>query len=233
MQTNHELLENIAVEIDAERVLHYLEAGATPSPAVREGVARLRAESRALLQPRALWRLVAVAGIANGVVSLAGGERFTSQKLSHLLEGAESLAVMVGTVGEALEDEVTRLFASAEYVDAMTLDAIGTVAVEEVLQQARSLVCRCHADPAGWQVGPSLGPGYQYWDVREQQVVFSLLPADAIGVQLTESCLMLPRKSLSAIVPLGRRVARDGERRRTALPLLRPPRLSGTRARGA
>ncbi|MHB1134394.1 MAG: hypothetical protein ACYC4L_18645 [Chloroflexota bacterium] len=213
MNTDHEIIDGLSLELDAERVLRYLEAGASPTTAVREGVDRLREEARSLLAPRAVWRLVPVEGIADGMVSLAGGQRFTSKKLSALLAGAESLGVMVGTIGDRLEEEVSRLFASAEYMEALTLDAIGTVAVEEVCQQIRSLICRCHADPAGWRVGPSLGPGYQYWDVREQEVVFTLLPAASIDVQLTESCLMLPRKSLSAIVPLGRqlRITADEE----------------------
>ena len=191
--------------LDADTVLRHIgNTGGPAGPELRANVEQLRRQAQEMLTPRAVLQLVAVEGVANGTVNLAGGHSFHSKKLSGLLAGAETLAVMVGTVGEKLEEEVSRLFAVGEYVEALALDAIGSVAVEEVCQHVRSLVCREYADAVGLRVGPSLSPGYQYWDIREQAVLFSLLPAGEIGVTLTESSLMLPRKSESAIVPLGR-----------------------------
>jgi hypothetical protein len=40
-------------------------------------------------------------------------------------------------------------------------------------------------------------------------ILFDLLPAREIGVQLTESCLMLPRKSVSFAVGLGSEMQAD------------------------
>jgi hypothetical protein len=199
------VIAGMPLALDADTVLRHIGNTAGPAgPELRASVEQLRRQAQEMLVPRAVLRLVPVAGVAEGKVNLGGGQSFHSKRLSGLLAGVETLAVMVGTVGEALEEEVTRLFAVGEYVEAMALDAIGSVAVEEVCQYVRSLVCREYADAAGWRVGPSLSPGYQYWDIREQAVLFSLLPADDIGVTLTESSLMLPRKSESAIVPLGR-----------------------------
>jgi len=53
--------------------------------------------------------------------------------------------------------------------------------------------------------GPALGlwpgkrfaPGYKGWDVSGQKLIFSVLPAAEIGVRLTESFMMIPRKSYS------------------------------------
>ena len=202
-----ELIEHIPLSLDPEAVLRHLGgAGDSAAAGVRADIGRLRRRAREIVVPRAVYRLVAVEGITDGAVCLAGGQRFTSQKLATLLVGAETLAVMVGTIGEPLEAEVTRLFAASEYLDALALDAIGSVAVEEVCQHVRSLVCRQYADPGGLQVGPSLSPGYQYWDISDQAAVFALVPGSEIGVSLTESCLMVPRKSESAIVPLGRKL---------------------------
>jgi len=46
-------------------------------------------------------------------------------------------------------------------------------------------------------------PGQEGWPIQQQRVLFDLLPAGEIGVRLTASYLMLPRKSLSFVVGLG------------------------------
>jgi cobalamin-dependent methionine synthase I len=44
-----------------------------------------------------------------------------------------------------------------------------------------------------------LSPGYCDWLLEEQRKIFSLLDADKVGVELTDSYLMKPRKSISGI----------------------------------
>ncbi len=204
MDEDSVLLANIPLPLDAQAILRHL--GGKSSAVVADAIAHWREAAGSLLVPRAVYRPVAVADIADGAVMVAGGHAFTSAKLGVLFAGAERLVLTVGTIGAALEDEVSRLFAASEYVDALVLDAIGSVAVEEVCQYVRSRICRRYGDEEGLQVGPSLSPGYQYWDLRDQRVIFDLLPAGEIGVSLTESCLMIPRKSESTATPLGRRL---------------------------
>ena len=47
---------------------------------------------------------------------------------------------------------------------------------------------------------PRISPGYGRWSVEEQDIIFKLLPADSIGVSLTKSYMMVPRKSVSFAV---------------------------------
>ncbi len=197
-------LADVPLPLDAEAIVRHL--GGKSSAAVADAIAHWRAAAHDLLAPRAIYRPVAVESIADGTVTLAGGYTLSSPKLGVLFAGAERLVLTVGTIGAALEDEVSRLFAAGEHVDALVLDAIGSVAVEEVCQYVRSLICRRYGEEEGLQVGPSLSPGYQYWDLRDQQVIFRLLPAGEIGVSLSESCLMIPRKSESTATPLGHRL---------------------------
>jgi hypothetical protein len=199
-----DLLENIPLKLDPASILRNLGGGT--SPWLEVDVERWRAQARPLLAPRMVYRRVPVTYTGVEGVELAGGHRFASAKLGSLFTGAEWAIVAVGTIGPALEEEVSRLFARCEYMDAMLLDAIGTTAVEDVGNYLRSRICRECGDNEGLRVGPSLSPGYQYWDIRDQEVVFNLVPGAEIGVILTESCLMLPRKSESLVVPLGRQL---------------------------
>ncbi|MCC8144566.1 MAG: hypothetical protein LUD02_05030 [Tannerellaceae bacterium] len=62
------------------------------------------------------------------------------------------------------------------------------------------------------QVGYSLtnpySPGYCSWPVSDQHTLFSFLPAGFCGITLTGSSLMLPIKSVSAIVGVGEQIQR-------------------------
>ncbi len=46
-------------------------------------------------------------------------------------------------------------------------------------------------------------PGYCGWNVNDQHKLFSFLPDNFCGVSLTDSALMLPIKSISAVIGIG------------------------------
>lgn len=204
MTSGPEILHDISLVLDPEAVLRTL--GGSPGHAdsrTEEAIRAGRERARQLITTRAIFQPVAVDEIREGVITCEGRWQFRSAKLSGLLAGAERLFVVVSTIGTALEEEVSRLFDAGEYVDALVLDSIGSVAVGDVCQHVRSLICR-QCEKTGQKVGPTLSPGYQYWDLTDQTILFQMVPAEKIGVSLSPSCLMVPRKSESMIVPVGR-----------------------------
>jgi hypothetical protein len=83
------------------------------------------------------------------------------------------------------------------------LDSVGSVAVESVADKVNYLLCE-HARARNMNTGPRLSPGYGKWRLREQKVIFSLLPGERIGIRLNEQCMMRPVKSLSFCLGIGR-----------------------------
>ena len=59
---------------------------------------------------------------------------------------------------------------------------------------------RLGAAALGLKTSCRASPGYGDWDVKEQKYLFELVPAERIGVTLTESSMMVPRKSVSFAV---------------------------------
>ena len=107
----------------------------------------------------------------------------------------------VCTIGGALERRVDRLLDDGETARAMVLDAIGSAAVEALANQCNHIVCR-YAAGCKRGVGPRRSPGYGRWKIEEQRLIFELLRPEQIGVTLTAGCMMVPRKSISFLVPL-------------------------------
>jgi cobalamin-dependent methionine synthase-like protein len=107
----------------------------------------------------------------------------------------------VCTIGPGLEERVAELSSSGRAAKAMILDAIGSAAVEEVVDRLNGEICE-RALGRGGQPGPRRSPGYGGWKLSEQALLFDALEPADIGVELTQSFMMIPRKSVSFVVPL-------------------------------
>jgi len=109
---------------------------------------------------------------------------------------AAKVALCVCTIGPRLEDACAAYFACNEDLRGMALDAMGSEAVGQVSRRVDRLMTE-----RGLQLGlwPSkrYAPGYRGWDVSHQAFLFSKVPAAEVGVRLTDSFMMVPRKSYS------------------------------------
>ena len=118
----------------------------------------------------------------------------------------DRMAFCVCTIGAALETEVTKLSSGGELLKAVVLDSIGSVAAEAVADYIDKKIGE-DASREGLKTSCRASPGYGDWDVREQGAIFRLLPAERIGVRLSETFMMIPRKSISFAVHIASKPA--------------------------
>jgi hypothetical protein len=118
------------------------------------------------------------------------------------MAGAEQLYVAVCTIGDALEKRVDQLM-TEDPVKAIALDGAGITALRKVSLAVGDLISE-DICALNLSQGMRAQPGQEGWPIEQQREVFKLLPCDEIGVRLTESCLMLPRKSVSFVIPRGK-----------------------------
>ncbi len=85
--------------------------------------------------------------------------------------------------------------------EAYLLDAMGSVMVENLVEQFQSHMGE-HYQAQDKLVTLRFSPGYCDWPVTEQKKLFKLLDFKKIGVELSDSCLMQPRKSISGVFGL-------------------------------
>jgi hypothetical protein len=113
-----------------------------------------------------------------------------------IFDGARKVALAVCTAGSEVEREIGRLFQEDEILKALVLDALASEVVKEVVWQTDEQIVRL-AFASGLWPSKRFSPGYRGWDLHEQRFVFEKVPAGEIGVTLTASSMMVPRKSLS------------------------------------
>ena len=196
--------ERIVVDIDREQVLRDIGY---------EDTSRVPARMLTLLDD-ALDRADALIDPSYGCVvrdvefaqgrdsCLQGPVLFESGVVARLLQHCDRAALFCLTIGERLEEAVSVLADEGLAVQARTLDAVGSSAAEAMADMVQGDL-EGLAAAQGYCVSRRFSPGYCDWAVEQQETLFDALGDCSTEVHLTDSCLMLPRKSVSGLVGMG------------------------------
>lgn len=126
--------------------------------------------------------------------------------VSDIFPRAEHLAVFAVTLGEQIGTALGECFAGGDFALAYTLDAMASVAADELAELAEQRYA-ARLRERGWTTpdGAALrySPGYCGWNVTGQKRLFAYLQPATIGLTLTESCVMQPLKSVSGALIAG------------------------------
>ena len=123
------------------------------------------------------------------------------------LKGAEAYALFIATSGRDFEAFQHQLKEESDMVRVFIADALGSVIAEKCADEMEKNL-QISIDKLGWQHTNRFSPGYCGWHVSQQQILFPLFKGETCGVRLTDSSLMLPIKSVSGIIGLGKDVRR-------------------------
>lgn len=164
-----------------------------------------RIEERQLLEPAMCYELVPLNHSPRAEARLNSGVMLPGKMMTGILPGTKMLAAAVCTIGPRLEEEVTCCLKREERLQALLLDCIGSSAVDVLIQRA----CHVMGDEAacrGYRASSPLSPGMHHLDISVQPDVFWLAQGQRIGMRLTESGMLVPRKSVSLLWGLGARM---------------------------
>ena len=123
------------------------------------------------------------------------------------LRASEAYALFVCTAGIEYEEFQQRLKTESDMVRVFIADALGSVIAEKCADEMENCL-QLSINKLGWKHTNRFSPGYCGWNVSEQQKLFPLFDGYTCGITLTESSLMIPIKSVSGIIGLGREVRR-------------------------
>jgi len=117
---------------------------------------------------------------------------------------AEYLALFAITLGQSLSDSINELFEDNDFALASMLDAIGSEATElaGLATESDYLEQLNNVGPKERQV-LRYSPGYCGWHISGQEALFEALEPEEIGIELTDSFLMQPIKSISGVMIVG------------------------------
>lgn len=197
------IIREFPFEIDRRSVLRH--QGYKPSSKVSDRVTEMldEAEARAmeLARPAAVWTTKPIKEISSYRVVI-GNLTIVSRQIVKVMRGCVEAALFAVTVGPAIEKEAARLIETGDMAEGVMLDSVASEAVEGCADHV-NLVIQHEAHRRGLHLTPRYSPGYGDWTVDHQPELFAEFDAAKAGIHLTESCMMIPRKSISAVLGLG------------------------------
>ena len=207
------VLDKWDLRLDVDAVLRG--QGADPaairkrSPRLVESAEKALEEGSTLLQPRVITRHLLVMDQVHERLNLEGDGKLSGALLAKHMSGVQEVVIVLCTIGEALEHRAANV-AREDAVYGLALDGVGSAGVEALANTACSLIEEQAADK-DFQATIPLSPGMVGWPVEQgQPQIFDILDGSEIGVRLTESMMMVPRKSLTFVLGIGRELLAGG-----------------------
>lgn len=174
-----------------------------PRPSTVELHQRILGEAAALARPIVICRAVELAGAGERELTIETGQKLNSKLLARVAGTAEKLLLFAITLGPALDDRENEYKEAGRMLDAFALNNAGTAYIVKSSILLMDKINEC-CSKAGLRATFPMGPGHSYWSsLADIQTILQLLGAGQIGVQLTGSNLMLPRKSIAMVAGVG------------------------------
>jgi hypothetical protein len=185
-------LDDFPVELSLEKTLERLKLNEGRSQTL--GVEDVFKTAAVLIHTRAIYGVAYVSKCSLGKIEIDSIE-FRSRVLAKNLERIERVFPYVLTIGDSLENTAR---SSESMTRRLVLETVGDLALGSGLEHVQRHI----SEQYGLETTSNMGPGQLDWPIEQQRELFSLLGhvKDAIGVTLTGSLMMVPRKSISGII---------------------------------
>ena len=205
------------IKTDKKEIYRYLGyRGSEPDPNVAAAVDQCLDQLQSAVTPRYVFRKFEVehisgAGEADGadgadradgseVLRIAGTE-IRSRVLARNLRGCSQVYLMAATLGMGPDRLITRASVS-QMSRAVILQAAAAAMIEAWCDEVNRMIIR-EASSQGLHCRPRFSPGYGDFSIDHQRDFAQILRLQKeIGLSLTQTLLMMPSKSVTAVIGL-------------------------------
>lgn len=171
----------------------------TDEQSIEQGIAMAGAVSR----PSGLYGMFPISERADTGL-IIGNIPFESASLTRLLAKSDQAVLMAATVGDGPAQKIDELTKSERLSDAVVLDAVVSEMTDHCLDYMTGLLAQEWANKGLRPTAHRYSPGYGDLDITLQDAIHTLLDAERLGIAITETCMLLPLKSVFAILGLER-----------------------------
>lgn len=191
------------INIDPKEILRYLGYGNNDADsAVTAVIEKCIAKIQPKLYCKACYDRFDLSTNADGSLNL-GFIDSDSKNLSKNLKDCKEIIVFTATIGIET-DRIIGKYSAVSPLNAVVAQATGTAAIEAWCD----ILCRRFEKAEqsnGNYLRPRFSPGYGDFPLTVQKRIFEVLDCSRkIGVTLTDSFLMMPSKSVSAIIGISK-----------------------------
>ncbi len=201
------ILKDIPITISAKDVIASQSRGKKLSESLISAAQKCIDIASNIIQPVIGYTFVTIEQIKNSQVWITWDKqkkiKLNLGPHADLLKKATFAIVSVHSIGQKIDDKVKALNDQGNYLDAYLLDCAGVVALNEVGKKVNQIIEE-KAEQENLSVGAYLSPGsLEGWDLLEQKKLCSILNLGAVGLALTDACILVPFKSVSTLIGAG------------------------------
>lgn len=189
-------IHTIPLKPAMEEIARYMRMGTTaPDGILAERIHALLELTVSAIRPACIWKRFPILG---GSIGSSHLQFAVSYSLAAHLEGSRDAYLVCGTIGAGF-DALQRKASATSASDSLILQAIGAAMIENLMDSAENEIRKEIAE--GESLTPRYSPGYGNFPLDAQRAILNLLDTSRmIGVSLTDTMLMTPSKSVSAVI---------------------------------
>ena len=143
--------------------------------------------------------VLSVADIDDKTVRLGKGIVFESAHLARMMTGCREILLMGATAGDRIMKEILSDAAADNLSRGVVLDATASEMTDEALDWIAGYVNQGLRRNAKKLTERRYSAGYGDLALENQKIIYDLLMMEELGVRITESYLLVPEKSVTAI----------------------------------
>lgn len=132
-------------------------------------------------------------------IILPGGAEFESLQLARLLANCTEIVLMGATAGREIMNAIEEDATGANVTRGIVLDAAASEIVDAALDWIMDYFNQSLRRENRKLLGRRYSAGYGDLFLETQKAMYRLLQLDKIGIEITESCMLVPEKSVTAI----------------------------------
>jgi hypothetical protein len=197
------IIKGIKITIDFNQVLKELgfkQVSSVLTPPMEKMVREEIERAQGLINPQAIVINFSLTSVTEKeIITDCDSLYFKTRYLAKNLSGCTKASLFICTLGSKLEKRVKDYFAEGEQTRAYIMNGIGSAAAEEVAEYVNQMIIK-EAEGEGFKTVRRFSPGYGDWNLSDQKAILKTLNPSSIGVSLAERCIMIPEKSITAIV---------------------------------
>ena len=190
-----------SISIDREEVLRYLEyKGQDIDNNLIEIIEECRNITKDRINPRYTFRVYSIKQKYKGIIELEGTNLILeSNDLYEILKDCNECILMAATLGINIEKDIKK-YSCTELTKGIIIDSCATTAIEEVCDRVQNEI-ENNILKNGQYLTFRYSSGYGDLSIEKNTEILTILNGQKeIGLTITNSGIMIPRKSVIAII---------------------------------
>ena len=194
--------ESISIPVPRKNIyrrLGFVKGVTEVPPARKEEIERYIGDASSLIHLKGAGLRMPITEIKGSMIILPDGAEFESRQLAKFLANCDEIVLMGATAGREIMNAIEEDAAGANVTRGIVLDAAASEIVDAALDWIVDYFNQTIRREDRRLLAKRYSAGYGDLFLETQKVIYGLLQLDRIGIEITESCMLIPEKSVTAI----------------------------------